>query len=198
MPATVIPLERAGAWVSGVGKRMPEATKRGLFAAAHRLVGTLKVMDLPLDRGTARAGWKAERVERGAAVFNTVLQAVLMEGGVRADNVKVGRKMIDALTEWARRKGIGVRHENSAKVSRLPKKLGGSGKAYWTKTVVKVKPTDELLRSVAWAIATKMKKTGIFEPQRGGLRPLAITTRKYGPQYVREEVAREIKREFGL
>jgi GNAT superfamily N-acetyltransferase len=180
MPSTVIPIEEAGAWAAGIGRAMPDAARRGLLAAAYRIVGAIKTLDLPLDRGTARAGWRAEQVPAGAAIFNTVLEAVLMEGGVRPQNIKIGRKMIDALAEWARRKGIGSQRNQTA-----------SGR------VTKGRPADELYRSVAWAIATKMKRTGIFHPETGGLQPLAKTTRRLGPQYIREEVARELRRAFG-
>jgi hypothetical protein len=184
MPTNVIQLSEAGGWVAKVGRDMPEAAKRGLFAAAIRLVGTLKQLELPTDRGIARSGWKAEKLDDGAAVFNGVTQAVLMEGGVRAENVKIGRKMIDALAEWARRKGVGARFS----------KVQGGGRLIQHRT----RPSEEALRGVAWAIAKSMQKRGIFSPQLGGLRPLERTTKSLGPEYVRQEVAREIKRSFGL
>src|SRR4051812_31830674 len=107
MPATVIPLSEAGAWVANLGRQMPVAAKRGLFAAAQRLAQTMKQLDLPTDRGVMRSGWRAEKLEDGAAVFNGVTEAVFVEYSVRAENVKIGRAMIDALTEWAKRKGLG-------------------------------------------------------------------------------------------
>jgi hypothetical protein len=163
---------------------MPDAARRGLFAAANRLVNTLKQLELPTDRGIARAGWKAEKLDDGAAVFNGVLEAVLMEGGVRPENVKVGRKMIDALTEWARRKGLGAQHVD----------VEGGGRLIRHET----RPPEEALRGVAFAIANAMKKKGLFRPDQGGLKPLERTTKSLGPEFVRQEVTREIKRVFGL
>jgi len=189
MPSTVIPLSEAGPWVAALGKRMPEAAKRGLLAAANRLVGTIKQLELPTDRGIARAGWRAEPIENGAAVFNTVLQAVLQEGSVRGENVKVGRAMIDALAAWARRKGLEPDQEQGERPT--------SGKARTEQQVQRrIKPPEEAYRSIAFAIANSMKKRGIFYPELRGLKTLERTTKTLGPDYVRQEVVREIRREF--
>jgi hypothetical protein len=148
-----------------------------------------------LDRGIARAGWRAEEISDGAVVFNKVLQAGLMELGVRPDHVKIGRKMIDALTEWAKRKGLGAEYAS------VRKKVQGSGagKSATYQTVQRrIKPSDEALRGIAFAIANSMKKRGIFKPEFGGLRTLERTTKSLGPSYVRQEVVREIRKVFGM
>lgn len=196
MPATVIPLEQAGAWVQTLGRQMPKAAQRGLLAAANRIVATVRLLQLPTDRGVARAGWRAESIPDGAVVYNNVLQATMMEGGVRPDHVKIGRAMIDALAEWVKRKGIGTTNGTGKKRATVD---FGTGKATTLQVVHRrVKPSDAVIRSIAWAIAKKMQRRGIFKPEEGGLRPLEKTTKQLGPAYVREEVAREIRKEFGL
>lgn len=201
MPATVIPLSEAGAWVARLGRSMPEAAHRGLVSAAHRLAGHMKVQDLPLDRGTMRAGWQAEKTDDGAAVFNKTIEATLVEGGVRPENVKVGKKMIDALTEWARRKGVGTKQAQGKKRSFVDFASGNlgskAGKARVTQVVWRrVRASEGELRSIAWGIAKSIQKRGLFEPENGGLRPLEKETRRMGPEFVRQEVLRSIKEEF--
>lgn len=172
-----ISIAEAGAWTRHLAARMPEAAKRGLYGAAVRLQQRLQNDGgLPKDRGGYRAGWRAEPTERGAEVFNLTTQALMIEEGVRAGNVKVGRLMIDALVGWAKRKGLGVTY--------APKKGGGQRRS---------RPTEAALRSIAWAIAMSMKRRGIFQPPQ---RPLERTVRAYGPQFIREEVRREVQKEF--
>ncbi len=178
MPALTIPLKEAGPWVARLGRAMPEAAHRGLVAAAFRLAGHLKTLRLPLDRGTYRAGWNAEKTDDGAAVFNKTIQAVLVEGGVRPENVRIGRKMIDALAEWAGRKGLGST---------------GSSKIAWRRR----RAAPDVLRGIAWGVARNIKKRGLFEAQNGGMRPLEKATKTVGVEFVRQEVLRAIKREFG-
>lgn len=200
MPTQVIPLSRAGAWMRNIGKVMPETAKRGLYSAGLRLVGYLKTQDtLPRDRGVYRAGWKCDREDYGAVVYNDAYHALFIEGGVRAQNVKVGRKLIDALAEWAKRKGIGTRQVGTKRTSKATVGKGKGRLKLESTTVVwrRVKPSDEVLRGIAFAIAKNFQKRGIFKPDQGGLRPLAIASNVVAPQFIRDEVAREIKREFG-
>lgn len=61
----------------------------------------------PVDRGTYRGGWSVDPLpDEGAIIYNDELHALVIEHGARADNVKIGRSMIQALTEWVMRKGI--------------------------------------------------------------------------------------------
>lgn len=168
MPTTTIKLSEAGGHFEKLAKEMPEAAKRGLVAAGFRLVQHLQLQELPLDRGRYRADWRCTPISNGAEVTNLSDQALFIEESVRAENVKIGRAMISALSEWARRKGL------------APRRGGGKG------------PSDPY-RSMAWAIASRMKLRGIFNPP-AGLHPLKTATLLEGPRYVREEVERELKR----
>lgn len=173
----------ADKWLNVVASTMKNAAKRGLLAAANRAVAHIKVDIIPsikpepTNKGVAKAGWRAEQTENGAAIINTVLQAVLMEEGVRAENVKIGRKMIDALTEWVKAKGIG---------GSVTTNKSGQRKV--------TKPSDAEARAIAWAIAKALKQQGIFNKGKGF--GILAKAEKVIPGYIRDEVARELKREF--
>lgn len=94
-------------------KRMKAAALRGLLSAAHRGVAVVvaelipAAVPQPVDRGTYKAGWIAVEVpDVGALVLNQEPHAGLVEHGVRASSVKIGRAMIQALAEWAKRHGF--------------------------------------------------------------------------------------------
>ncbi len=152
------------------------AGKRALFAAAARLVSHIQTevipreMPQPVDRGLYRAGWRFKRLKDGAEVYNVTPQGPLIEDGVRAKNVKRGRKMINALVAWVRRKGI----------------VKGRGKNAMAEA-----------RSVAFAIAARMKRTGIFN--RGGKKGLRILKKalERAPEFVQEEFKREVEKGIG-
>lgn len=110
--ARVTTLKEAGVELDEMGRRIKTAAKKGLLSAAHRAVQTIVseiipgLVPQPVDRGFYRAGWRAEKTKKGAAIVNNQPHAVFIEYGVRAANVKPGRAMIAALTQWARRKGF--------------------------------------------------------------------------------------------
>lgn len=155
-------------------RKLDDAIKKAahiaVLATANRIV-QLIVTDLipsaeppPQDRGIYKAAWRAEPITQGAAVFNTAPHAPFIEYGVRARNVKIGKKMIDALAEWAIRKGL----------------VSGKGASRAAEA-----------RGVAFAIATKMKQRGIWAPK--GLRILEKGMLKLN-DFLQEEYPRELKR----
>lgn len=157
------------------------ASMRGFLSAAERTVEHITTVLIPGEdpppvfmRAYA-AGWHAEKTSRGADVVNTVPYASVIEHGARPENIKIGKAMIDALTEWVIRKGLVGK----------PKRGEARGQQM----------VDA--RNVAWAIAMHMKKVGIFN--RNGQKGLRIAERahKKAIGFVREEVKREIEREFG-
>jgi len=112
--ATRITLKEAG---DEFGKKLParmqEAAMRGLLSAAQRGVQVVvaeiipAAVPQPVDRGTYRSGWAAFAIPGvGAAIHNAEPHAGLIEKGVRASAVKIGRAMIAALAEWAKRHGF--------------------------------------------------------------------------------------------
>lgn len=175
----VYTIEEADKWLGVVSIGMKKAAMRGLLAAANRTVNHIvtgiipALTRRPVNRGVYRAGWRAQPEPNGASVLNSVPHAVFIEHGVRPENVKIGRKMIEALTEWVRMKGIG-------------------GKVNQHGFLVK-RPSMKQAEATAWAIAKSMKRRGIFGIV--GLGVLKKAGRKI-PTFIREEVAREIVREF--
>jgi len=107
-----IDVSQAPSWVALMGKEVRAAAMRGLYSAAVRTVAHIQTVVIPseprvpVDRGLYRAGWRAVRIPEGAMVINTVPHAVIIEYGVKAENVRAGRKMLDALADWVRRKGL--------------------------------------------------------------------------------------------
>jgi len=94
-----------------------KAAERALLATGNRLVATIqneiipKEEPKPVDRGIYRAAWRAKKIKGGAEVYNTAPHAVFIEYGVRAQNVKIGPAMINALEQWVMRKGIASKKE---------------------------------------------------------------------------------------
>lgn len=99
-------------WLKGFKGRFREAAVRGIQSAAMRGVAAIQteiipaIVPQPVDRGLYRAGWRWTPEEDGATIFNNEPHAKFIEFGVRAANVKIGRKMIQALAEWVVRKKL--------------------------------------------------------------------------------------------
>jgi hypothetical protein len=115
--AAVIELSKADAWVVQIARKHREAGVRGLQSAALRGVQVIVTQIIPsrtpqpVDRAIYRGGWRPVMRPDGADIENLEPHAILVEEGVRASNVKIGRAMIQALTEWAIRKRIATRAE---------------------------------------------------------------------------------------
>lgn len=147
MTARVVELKDGPKMVAELKGEMREAAMRGLISAAHRLRAQIVAKIVPsrspkpVDRGIFRAGWMSYATtiegQECAVVENTVPHAAFIEYGVPATNVKPGKAMIDALTEWVIRKRI----VNKSKASAA--------------------------RGVAIAIAHKLKMRGIFNGGQG-------------------------------
>ncbi len=111
-------IKQLGDFEKWLGTRLGKSVHRGLVSAAFRGVSHIQTViipsltpHMPVDRGLYRAAWhvdaKADAPGTPVEVANDAAHAQLIEEGVRADKVKPGRKMIDALTSWVSRKGIG-------------------------------------------------------------------------------------------
>lgn len=164
-----------------VGKYLEDSidkiARRALFGVANRVVARITTVIIPkeprqpVDRGAYRAAWKAKKDPDGAIVSNSMPYSSIIEHGARAENIKIGRAMIKALAAWVLRKGI------------VAKGKGREGKAKAALDAEKV----------AWAIAKKMKKRGIFGER--GLRVLEKAMAFVANDFA-EEIAREIAREY--
>lgn len=172
-------IDKAPAWVMDLEGKMKKAAMRGLLSAGHRVVAHI-VNDIipheprvPVDRGIYRAGWRVRKVADGVLVYNATPAAGIIEDGARAENIKIGRAMIEALTAWIIRKGL----------IKTVKTRDDAGRFTNAKR-------DADARQMAWAIAQSMKKKGIFNKGQG-LKILA-RARKRIPEFLEEEVRREI------
>ena len=176
MPIHRIELEDAARWWGGKVEGLREGALRGLYSAALRTVQHIQTSIIPneprppVDRGAFRAGWRAGKLSNGAIIENTLPYASVIERGARAENVKISGPMIEALTEWVKRKGL------------AGNKPRGDRTEY-----------DSQARNIAWAIAVSMKRRGIFNDGQG-LRVLE-KAEKMIPKFVREECAREMRRD---
>lgn len=159
-----------------------EGARAGLYSAAQRMVQHIQtevipsVEPQPVDRGTYRAGWRAERDADGATIVNTTPQAGPIEYGVRAANVKVGRKLITAIADWAVRKGIASRQNSHRLAWAIATAMAASVKVTRGGTV-KIVPGGG---------------RGIFNGGKG-LRIMEKANREL-PKFIREEVAREVEK----
>ena len=178
-------IEESDKFLNAIAVTMREASMRGLQSAALRTVNHIVTVTIPAiipeptSRGIYKAAWHVEPLPNGYMVVNSLAHAIFIEYGVRAENVKIGRKLIESLTEWVRAKNIGATVTTTKSGLRKVKKA-----------------TVEEATSIAWAIAKTMKKRGIFNNGQGW-HVLGEAT-KNAPRFIREEVARELKREFGL
>jgi hypothetical protein len=175
-------LAQAGLMIDTIEKDVRRAAMAGLVSAGYRLVEHI-VADVmpsfghpPIDRSAYRAGWRVRKGPGYVVVENLTLQAAFIEHGVRPGNVKIGRKMIKALTAWVKRKGLG---------GRMVK--GKDGRARH------VKASSKEAEGIAWAIAKSFQKTGIFGPK--GFQVLKKASRQ-APRFMREEVQAKL-RELG-
>lgn len=175
-----ISIHEAPLWAHALKGKLREAAVRGLQAAAHRTVREIQTRIIPeenpepVDRGAYRAGFHVREEEDGALIENTVPHASFIERGVRGQNVKIGRAMIDALQAWVMRKGM------IGKLARRGTRKRGA--------------QENLARAIAWAIATSMTKKGIFNrDRRGGLRVMEKASRLI-PRFIAEEIHAEIER----
>lgn len=110
---TVLSLKQVGVFFAPGGEfhqELREAALDGILSAALRSVQIIttqevqKASPVPIDRGVYRAGWRAEKITNGAAILNTVPWAVFIEFGVKGSSVKIGRRAIQQVSEWAHRR----------------------------------------------------------------------------------------------
>lgn len=124
-------LDAAIDWFGQPGIR--EAAKRGLLSAAHRgvqdIVGRIVpgLSPMPIDRGIMNAGWRAVAIPDGAAIENQVHHAIFVDQGVKAENVRISKAMIDALAEWVQRKGIAPAAEARGVAWAIAKSMKANG-----------------------------------------------------------------------
>lgn len=95
-----------------------QAADRAVLSAALRLVQLIVVEIIPttrdartgkgppVDIGAYRMGWRAFPSGGGVEIENNAPHAMIIEYGAKAQNIKVGALMLQALAEWAVRKGL--------------------------------------------------------------------------------------------
>ena len=168
-----IRLKDAPGYYDRMGKGVLEAARKGLRLAASRGLQKLVTGIIPsrspqpVDRGVYRAGWRVEQVD---------------EDTVAILNPEAHAVFIE----------YGVRAENvkvgPALIAALKEWSLRKGFASDEKEAI----------GMAWAIANNMKKRGIFNRRSGnGLRILEELVDKHIHKFLKEEIAREIKRVIG-
>jgi len=227
----VLSLKDAGAYFDRKGpfaEKMKVAAAKGLLSAALQAKRDIVARVIPalggqkpVDRGIYRAGWQVQRLPTGAAIYNAVPTASLVEYGVPANNVVASTKAHVALAEWVQRKLGGRRgrvtvdaQRGSAQSVNKAKEKFDKAKATWTarsKAAIArgapapPQPTRPAALSgkarmkhdygfaweIAGAILGAMRKRGIFN-RGSGLRVLENYTRSTLPGVVKREVEREI------
>jgi len=184
---TTIPIDRPDQLAEHLSKQVKSIVSRALMSSAMRLIGVIQNDLIPsedpppiLNRHYA-SGWIPEPQPNGDVhIKNTMPYAAVIEWGAKAENIKIGRAMIEALTEWVITKGLVGRPKNA--VQRAQAQFEA--------------------RNMAWAIAQAMKNPpsgkmgGIFNRNgQNGLR-IAEKAGKRAPEIVSEEIARESKKAF--
>lgn len=164
-----ISIHEAPRWVAALDAEMRAAARKGLLSAALRvqqlIVGELipNAKPPPVDRGAYKAGWRVTPIPEGAFISNSAPHAPIVEDGVRP-GFAVGRKMIDAIAAWAKRKGLRPEGKKKGKVP------------------------DGWYRDLAWAIAKSIAAEG-----RPGLHIWKKAEARI-PGFIREEVERELRK----
>lgn len=161
-------------------RQLKKGARAGALSTAMRMINVITTEIIPAEspppvfEGFYRAGWRSEPTEDGALVVNTVPYASVIEDGARAENIKVGRAMIEALTRWVIKKGL-------------------AGKATTAK-----KKAEQLTQAtqIAWAIAMAMKQRGIFNRGSKGLK-IGWKGIQKAKKFVDEEMSREVERALG-
>ena len=109
-------------------------------------------------------------------IFNDSPHAPIIEYG-RRPGAPIGRKMVQALAEWAKRHGLTV---DTVKVDKRGRE-----------SVVTRKARGDELMQIAFVIALAIKRRGLYGGK--GLRILEKAL-KMAPQFLAEEVRRELAR----
>jgi hypothetical protein len=175
-------ISQKDAIVKHVSGAIERSAKRGMLSAALKIQAIIQTEIIPaedpppINTRAYAAAWGNPPVEtdQGIDLVNTMPYASIIEGGARAENIKIGTAMIDALTSWVIMKGL------------VGRPRGAAGR----------QQAEQDARQIAWAIAVSMKKKGIFNRGGTGLR-IAEKAAKRAPAIVAHEVAAEIKRAMG-
>jgi len=165
-----IQLKDAAEFIGNIGPELTAKAVLGVRKAGARALGTLVTVIIPsrdpqpVDRGIYRAGWKLRLIPNGVEIYNDTPAAAVIEYGARAKNIKIGRKLLNALAEWAVRKGMAKDLEEGISIAWAIAKKAKAGKGFHN------------------------RKPG------GGQRIMEELVQKYLPGYVRDAVRLEISR----
>lgn len=114
---STIDLKLAGPAIKKLTAQARAKVGLGLYSAAVKGVGVIVSQIIPsripqpVDRGVYRAGWRSGPIMKGGAIvggeiWNSETHAAFIEAGVRPENIRISRAMLNALAEWAQRKGF--------------------------------------------------------------------------------------------
>lgn len=178
-------LDESGPMADYIGGQIRKAGLAALVATANRVVNHITTVEIPgvtphqpVDRAMYRAGWHAKPIPNiGAEINNSLPYASIIEYGAKAENIKPGVKMVEALMEWVKRKGLA----SKIVTNRRGKQALQKG-------------TELEVYQIAVAIAFSLKKKGIFNGGKG-LRILEKSL-KHVSEWLPEEFEHEVQRAF--
>jgi hypothetical protein len=130
-----IDLDQAESHFASLQGKAKEAALRGLVSAGVRTLQEIVLRIIPsrspkpVDRAAAGylGGWKTYPVPDGAIVENLETHAAFIEWGVKASDVRIGRRMILALSQWGVRKGYVTAEESLSFAWALAKRMQQRG-----------------------------------------------------------------------
>ena len=162
---------------------LEKAVKRACLSAAVKTVQKIVVEIIPafprppVDVRAYAAAFRAVPTNDGAEIINTAPHAAIIEWGVRPENIKIGKAMIDALEKWCMRHGFSDEGDSRSVAFAIAHSMKYGNKKKGTPA------------------------TGIFySPEQGaepggGLRVMEKAAKRV-PMILAEEIAAEIAKEF--
>lgn len=125
-----ITIDLAPEWLRRSGDKVKKAAILGMRTAAARSVTHIQTVIIPntrlasgrlappIDTRGYTAGWRAKPLDKGAIITHVNQKlAAIVEHGINAKNVKIGRAMLTALASWALRKRIATTTAEAAQVA---------------------------------------------------------------------------------
>lgn len=125
-----ITIDLAPEWLRKSGDLVKKAAILGMRTAAARSVTHIQTVIIPntrlssgrlappVDTRAYTAGWRAKPLDKGALITHINQRiAAIIEHGVKARNVKIGRAMLTALASWALRKRIVTTTAEAAQIA---------------------------------------------------------------------------------
>jgi hypothetical protein len=102
--------------------KVTQGLRRGLISAGLRMIQEIVTREIParvpmpVDRGVYRAGWKLDSTSE-IAVFNDVLYADKIEGGIQPGELQRTPELLEQITAWVGRKQLAQQGQSARAVA---------------------------------------------------------------------------------